>query len=1133
MCLGENNADHASHYINAQLGALYENAIQCTQRQESSHLKAYERVRYDFALAEWFYPPRHKSSVAAVEDMLFAAEFGRPILEFICNHEAIIHLRLRRGHMNLDFAKASHPGLIPSRDRNVTLDNVDVSFRVPFVVSGIQGQTKEIGNGMHVIKLMILDTLRPRFVTTSESQLDQREALTYYLKRYLEYTREAGHHVFYSLPDWDNDGNPQSLVIDFSAMTDVMHLDFGGIDFHGVPIESINSRLSKVWLEAAMIVEREESYFDYRSVCLAEYRSTWTDIGDIQEQFRVRFDAPKVRLLCDKEAVLYFKISELAFFATDDFTRNALRVFHDWEIAFLVNLVYEVNSEGIIVNIKFDFDTCRFIEHLCTYGKRDEDIGQFDHATLIYFLDHYYFRIIEEASRHIIYTHSMPVIVGDGFEDYDQGLWREIDLGKHTELVTHKERITKTYMQGFDYIQAITQTQAQRSKVLEHLACLVKWSYEKNFGAIFGAIQVRLLSSAKAVILVSLQEGTMVPLRDGVPYTAYVFRFVLGGSHGFDKWVLAFEVDIKLVDHEGIVEHCGSWVTRFKDSPAGKLHGGQGHVHFQHIMLDLTTAQFIPGLSHSGGMYLGNRHAIALVQSAIHYVKHDYFQVLASHGHHILYTIPVWSSRLDIPASGLTSVNFHIYSKVTYARERLCGLCEPFQLVVMIIGMCDFREWPADYLEYSAEWTSWTIMGSAPLLSYGTVCIARRLFFEERLLSILSKVNLSTTITATFSGVEGGEWILQVATRAEHEGKHNSNCDWRLANESADALEYEWDMEDEWNYERRGMSQESKNGSYWLRSHTHNDLSIPTAYKQGGFQIKVKGTVILENGFKESSKEWSTKAVASWSTVVALVTEGSSLKVKVWDETRPVINTTHFHKEFINTRFTPLHELLETYFPSKIDLVELSEQLQTSFCGDWKSCYPGLAAYGLANPCFNRRGDIMFDLISRPTTASRPVGAALIRSWPDSRFKSRVPSSNYGPKSPTPKPLNNPPPKEGTLGDGPSPGAGQQTPVDYTQTNPSIPRPSPLGNAASALDRKDAPATNANGVAAAASPIEGAPPSPTAAGNHAASAQQDAPAPEAPPASTPAPAPATAPSPAPASPTTAAFAVGTAVGQES
>ncbi|TFK51257.1 hypothetical protein OE88DRAFT_1629687 [Heliocybe sulcata] len=1015
MCLGENNADHASHYINAQLGALYENAIQCTQRQESSHLKAYERVRYDFALAEWFYAPRHKSSVAAVEDMLFAAEFDRPNLEFICNHEAVIHLRIHRGHMNLDFAKANHPGFIPSRDRNVSLDDVDVSFRVRFVVSGIQGHTKKIGNGIHVIKLMVLDTLKPRFVTTSDSHPVAREALTFYLTRYLEYIREAGYHVFYSLPDWDNDGHPHSLEIDFSAFTDVRHLDFEGVDFRGVSIETINTHLSKVWLEAAMIVEREETHFDYHSVCLAEYRSTWTDIGDLQEQFCIRFDAPKVRILCDTEAVLYFKISELAFFATDDFTKEALHVFHNWEIAFFVDLVYEVNSEGVIVNIKFDFDTRRFIEHLCIYGEHDVNIDLFDeyHATLIHFLDHYYFRIIQEASRHIIYTHSTTVIVRDGFEDHDHGVWGEVDLRKHKESITiiNEERITKTYMHGFDYIQAITQTsvveyfeslwrQAQGSKVLEHLACLVKWSYEKNFEATFGAIQVRLLSSEKAIILVSLQEGTMVPLRGGAPYTA-------GGSHGFDKWVLAFEVDIKLVDHEDIVKHCGSWVTRFKDSPAGKFHGGQGHIHLQHIVLDLTTAQFVHGLSHFGGMYLGNRHAIALVQSAIHYVKHDYFQVLTLHGHHILYTIPVWGSRLDMPAFGLTSVKFHIYSKVTYTRDHVCGLREAFQPVIMMIGMCDFREWPAGYLEYSAEWITWTIIRDAPSLSYGTVCIARRLFFEERLLSILSKVNQSTTIIPTFSGVEGGEWILQVATWAEHERKRNSNCDWQLVQESADALEYKWDMGDEWSYEHHSMSQDSKNGIYWVRSHTHNDLSIPTAFKHGGFEIKVKGTVVLEIGFKKPGKEWSTKAVASWSTIVAFVTEGSGLGVKVSGETRPVINTTHVHSEFINTRFTALQKLLETHLPSKIDLVELSEELQTSFCGDWKFCYPGLAAYGLVNPCFNRRGDIMFDLrphgfnLARPTIAGRPAGVPTSpRSRPNSRPMSRVPSSSFGPKSP-------------------------------------------------------------------------------------------------------------------------------------
>ncbi|KZT30121.1 hypothetical protein NEOLEDRAFT_1055067 [Neolentinus lepideus HHB14362 ss-1] len=1011
MCRGENNADHAAHYINAQLGALYENAIQCTQRHESSSLKAYDRVRYDFALAEFFYASKHRSSVAAVEDMLFSAEFDRPNLEFICNHEAVIHFRIHHGHMNLDFAKAAHPGFVPSRDRNVPLDDVDVSFRVRFVVSGIQGHTKKIGNGVHVIKLMVLDTLKPRFVATSEPHPHAREALTFYLTKYLEYLREAGYHVFYSLPDWDNDGEPQSMEIDFSAICDVRHLDFEGVDFCGISIETINTHLSKVWLEAAMIVETEDTHIDYHDVCLAEYRSTWTDLVDLTEQFCIRFDAPRVRVLCDSEAVLYFKISELAFFATDDFTKEALHVFRNWEIAFFVDIIYERNAEGVIVNIKFDFNTRRFIEHLCIYGEHDVDRFEEYHDILIHFIDHYYFKVLLEASRHIIYTQSTTVVIKSGWEDHDHGVWGEIDLRKHRESITiiNEERVTKTHMFGFDYIQAITQTsiteyfeslwrQSQASKTLEYLACLVKWSYEKNFEASFGAIQIRLLSHEKAIILVSLQEGTMIPLRGGVPYTA-------GGSHGFDKWVLAFEVDIKLVEHEDLIEHCGSWVTRFKDSPAGKLHGQHGHIHLSHIILDLTTAEFIHGLSHFGGMYLGNRHAIALVQSAIHYVKHHYFQVLTLHGHHILYTIPVWGSRLDMPAFGLTSVKFHVYSKIKYTREHVASLREPFQPVIMIIGMCEFREWPAESLEYSAEWISWTIIRDQPSLSYGMVCIARRIFFEERLLSILAKVNQSTTIIPTFSGVEGGEWILQVATWAEHERKRHSNCDWQLVKESADVLEYKWDQGDEWSYEHHGMSEDSKNGIYWVHSHTRNDLSIPTAFKHGGFEIKVKGNVTLEIGFKKPGKEWSTKAVAHWSTVVAFVTEGSGLAVKVWGETRPIINSTHVHSELINTRFTALQKLLETHLPSKIDLVELSEELQTSFCGDWKFCYPGLAAYGLVNPVFNRHGDIMFDIrphgfsLARPTIAGRPAG---LPSSPRSRPMSRVPSTSYGPKSPSP-----------------------------------------------------------------------------------------------------------------------------------
>ena len=39
--------------------------------------------------------------------MLFYASFGRPSIDFICNHDLVLRLYLSEGHYNTDYQKAS------------------------------------------------------------------------------------------------------------------------------------------------------------------------------------------------------------------------------------------------------------------------------------------------------------------------------------------------------------------------------------------------------------------------------------------------------------------------------------------------------------------------------------------------------------------------------------------------------------------------------------------------------------------------------------------------------------------------------------------------------------------------------------------------------------------------------------------------------------------------------------------------------------------------------------------------------------------------------------------------------------------------------------------------------------------
>ncbi|TFY52793.1 hypothetical protein EVJ58_g9812 [Rhodofomes roseus] len=95
-----------------------------------------------------------------------------------------------------------------------------------------------------------------------------RDAFVHYLNEYLVFLHQAGNHVFCSLPDFDDDR--YRLTIDYSLMGGtVLEVD----DIHGVSVDKINAYLSSVWLKAAMLMGGELD--DWKSLCLAEYRSTW------------------------------------------------------------------------------------------------------------------------------------------------------------------------------------------------------------------------------------------------------------------------------------------------------------------------------------------------------------------------------------------------------------------------------------------------------------------------------------------------------------------------------------------------------------------------------------------------------------------------------------------------------------------------------------------------------------------------------------------------------------------------------------------------------------------------------------------------------------------------------------------
>lgn len=102
MCFGGNIAPLSSHYINTQLGALWDNAKLCAAHsQPDFKSEEYERSKYTRALFHFHYLGRRVPKNGAVNELPFFAEFGKPEIKFICNHDAMLTLTITRGHISL------------------------------------------------------------------------------------------------------------------------------------------------------------------------------------------------------------------------------------------------------------------------------------------------------------------------------------------------------------------------------------------------------------------------------------------------------------------------------------------------------------------------------------------------------------------------------------------------------------------------------------------------------------------------------------------------------------------------------------------------------------------------------------------------------------------------------------------------------------------------------------------------------------------------------------------------------------------------------------------------------------------------------------------------------------------------
>ncbi len=100
---------------------------------------------------------------------------------------------------------------------------------------------------------------------------------------------------------------------------------------------------------------------------------------------------------------------------------------------------------------------------------------------------------------------------------------------------------------------------------------------------------------------------------------------------------------------------------------------------------------------------------------------------------------------------------------------------------------------------------------------------------------------------------------------------------------------------------------------------------------------------------------------AHWATTVDAYSEAGGLNVRIPKVAIPEFRKSQADGDVVSTLYTDPQLLLKKHLPGSIELSGVLSEFK-AFEGTWQSVYPGTSAYTLAQPVFNKKGDILFEL---------------------------------------------------------------------------------------------------------------------------------------------------------------------------
>ncbi|KAI1790120.1 hypothetical protein LXA43DRAFT_521299 [Ganoderma leucocontextum] len=885
-----------------------------------------------------------------------------------------------------------------------------MSYRIATARRSIVGNDMKVGDHESRIRLLVCDFDNATFVGSRGITDDSlRRDIGRYLISYLKVLQGGGHHTLFFPPEFaEDDYRPDVHFSLAGSRADRVPLD----DIFRCTAEMINGYLSLLWYTCAFIArergKRSRPVWD-RSSSLAGY-SSWLFPEYESKDWHVslKFGEPTVTILCSREVILHFTLTEVRFYDISEFSEDREIVeksepdYRDWVIALIIDI--SASKTGIGIRPASARHTAEFTEY---HEVREEHASACE--VLTRFFVERYFKLVAATRLKYLFRriHAEHLDVSSSGVDIDGSWWMlERTSGFSARILS--SNVKQTTMEGFDVVIAVSQTSinAQILRLFKtHQS--TRWTQGESYDIEIKAVTVRLLGLeeapemdetpaaevsrdsddestldgttptkgptrvSRAIVTIHVTEATLQEI-----FTAKLVLEPTAEPHTIRDCQLAFEVEVRDCDHWDL-EHTDYDTRPYPDPPTKDGDGikRQEDYVLRHIYLDLRNARFAPEYSPWDDREYSDPEKIRARMTLAEHIKADYFSQLIACGMHILASVPLYSYTAAAAFHRLTSMAFRTFTADTavaggFTQEESTTRSEQ---ILFVLGMVGGNPLPP--VSFFKPSTSWLVRGR---FSHGTLAISRHAF-HSRLLALLARVNALTTLEPVSRKDHAKASADIVQQWAKHPERKREPCEWTPvdADEDMHSDRFEW----RWFHERRVQEQGSRSSmrrEYLIRCTTHNELELPdiATLSSGSLEIRMSGTLKLEISSTHSSHAWSTESSATWSVAIIIKTStrgNVEVEIEGLDDIQQSPLKASIRRGSAN--IPDAYATLRNHLLKKEDFDGVLRELK-ELQGDWKYYYPASSPFTLCTPMSNLDGDLLFELRRSQTTVKRTTTTA-------------------------------------------------------------------------------------------------------------------------------------------------------------